>query len=294
MLGVGVPILAGGLLVSHLATPFDLSRGALLVAAYLTYFLVWIGAGLGVSLRARSSQTALTVLLGLWIAGCLLVPRLAWTAVQRYVGVPTARQFVEALEAESGEGTGFLEQRRAIEKRLLAEYSVASANDLPLSTWGMTLFEREVDSTKRYNEQFSRLFERYEQQQRLINLVSLLCPPLALRTVSMSLAGTDASHYRDFAEAAERYRYALVQRMNRIAMESRLYNSRPTLAGGPDRPIFPEGEAQAYASVGEFLYDMPDARSAFSRVRLPAFALAAWLAGMGACLSRLFVRFDIG
>jgi ABC-2 type transport system permease protein len=105
----------------------------------------------------------------------------------------------------------------------------------------MTLFEREVESTKRDNEQFSRLFDRYEQQQRLIDLVSLLCPPLALRSVSMSLAGTDVGHYRDFAEAVERYRYGLVQRMNQIAIDSRLYNSNPTFAGGPDRVVFPGG-----------------------------------------------------
>jgi ABC-2 type transport system permease protein len=288
------PLLAIGSLVISVTAPLDAGRASVTAAIYFVYFLVWIGVGFVVSLRSRSSQTALAALLVLWIAGCFVAPRMAFALVQRYVPAPTPRQFVEALEEGSGEGAGFLEQRQAIEKRLLTEHGVSQAIDLPVSTWGMTLYEREVESTRRYHEQFARLFDRYDRQQRLIDLVSVVCPPLALRSASMTLAGSDVAHYRDFAEAAERYRYGLVQRMNQIAVESRLYNSSPTFAGGPDRPEFPDGEAHAYASVGAFSYAPPGIWWALARGAIPTSALVLWLLGIAVFLARSLNRIDVG
>jgi ABC-2 type transport system permease protein len=276
ILGLVFPLMLMGVVAVSINAPLDALRAMLLAVAYVLYVFVWIGLGLGISVRSRSSHSALAAALALWIVGCFIVPRVAFAAVQRVAPAVTPQQFVEALEDESGEGAGFLEQRKAIEERLLKEHGVSRPIDLPVSTWGMTLYEREVDSTKRYNEQFARLFDRYERQQRLVDVVSVFCPPLAVRTVSMALAATDVSHYRDFAEAAERYRYTLVQRMNQIAVESRLYNSSPTFANGPDRPVFPRGEEQAYASVGPFSYRPPGAAWALSRVAVPASALVLW------------------
>jgi hypothetical protein len=81
--------------------------------------------------------------------------------------------------------------------------------------------------------------------------------------------------------------------MNKIAVESRLYNSSRTLAISPDRPVFPEGEEEAYLSVQPFSYQLPRARWGLSRATLPATALMAWLIGVAALVSRSSSRIDV-
>jgi ABC-2 type transport system permease protein len=139
------------------------------------------------------------------------------------------------------------------------------------------LYEREIESTRQYNDQFARLFAAYRRQQRIVDLISITSPPLAARTLSMALAGTDVAHFQDFAEAAERYRYELVQGMNQVAVESRMYNSSPTLTDAPDQPAFPEGEQAAYERVGLFHYAAPPATWALSRVWIPITSLVGWM-----------------
>jgi ABC-2 type transport system permease protein len=215
----------------------------------------------------------------------VLVPRGAFAIAQRLHPAPTPEAFAAALEAIDQAGNvGFMQQRSAVERRLLSEYRVDRASDLPVSTWGMTLYEREEESTARYNAEFSRIYDAYDRQQRFVDLISIAAPPLALRTLSMALSGTDTAHYRHFVEAAEAYRYDLVQAMNTVAIESRLYNSSPTFADGPDQPAFPDGESTAYARVGAFAYHVPDTQWVLRRVAVPASALVAWSVVIGAAL----------
>jgi ABC-2 type transport system permease protein len=280
-----IPAMIVGLLGLQARHPVDTSRGALLVLAYVVYVLLFIGLGLFVSGRSRTAQGALIALIGFWLIVSFFAPRAAFGLAQQLYPVPTAEELAAALERIDRAGNvGFLQQRATIERRLLAKYGVAKPTDLPVSTWGMTLYEREVESTERYNEEFARIFDTYERQQRFVDAVSIAVPPLALRTVSMALAGTDTAHYRHFAEAAEAYRYALVQAMNTVAIESRLYNSSPTLAEAPDQSAFPEGEAVAYERVGPFVYRTPSSQWALWNVGVPAGALLTWSVAIGLVL----------
>jgi ABC-2 type transport system permease protein len=277
MLMVIVPVMATGLLVVHARSDVDSSRAGLLLLAYSLYCCVLAGVGLLVSARSRTTSGALVALLGFWLVTSVLVPHGAFAIAQRLHPTPPPEAFAAALEAIDRAGNvGFMQQRTAVERRLLAEYRVDRATDLPVSTWGMTLYEREEASTERYNAAFRRIYDAYDRQQRLVDVISIAAPPLALRTVSMALSGTDTAHYRHFVESAESYRYKLVQAMNTVAIESRLYNSSPTFADGPDQPAFPDGESAAYARVGPFVYDVPNSRWVLPRIAVPAGALVAW------------------
>jgi ABC-2 type transport system permease protein len=281
LLVVIVPAMVAGVAFSSIReSGVDTARIVMLVAGYLSYLFILTGIGLFVSIRSKSSTRALTFLLGFWLVTSFAAPRLAFAIAERYAPAPTPKEFTERLaQAGTGDGRNFGTQRAEIERRLLAQYGVQAATDLPLSTWGMTLYEREVESTKAYNNEFARLFDCYARQQQLVDWVSIAFPPLALRTLSMAMAGTDVAHFRHFAEAAEEYRYAMVQRMNWVAVESRLYNSSPTFADGPDQPAFPQGEELAYASVEPFSYQTPGGWWAISGAKVPAFTLLVWVGG---------------
>lgn len=293
-IGIAVPLLmiivaAMGLalLAVQIRTDVDVSRAALLIMTYGLYAWLLVAVGLFVSAGSRTTSAALVTLLGCWLLTSVLVPHGAFVLARHLYPPPTPEAFAAALEAIDQAGSvGFMQQRAAVERRLLAEYRIGRPSDLPVSTWGMTLYEREVDSTVQYNAEFARVHDAYDRQQRVVDLISIGAPPLALRSVSMALAGTDTAHYRHFADAAEAYRYELVQAMNTVAIESRLFNSSPTFADGPDQPAFPEGEAAAYARVGPFAYQVPDSGWVMHRVALPAGVLVVWSAGIGVALLR--------
>lgn len=286
VLAITVPLMIAALVTVRAQGEVDVWRAGLLTLAYVLYLCIFVGMGLLVSARSQTASGALITLLGFWLVACFLVPRGAFALAQRVYPPPTAAAFAAALEQIDRAGdVGFLQQRSAIEQRLLAEHGVERPGDLPVSTWGVTLYEREAESTARYNEQFARIDDAYDRQQRLVDLISIAAPPLALRTVSMALAGTDTAHHRHFAAAAEAYRYALVQAMNAVAIESRLYNSSPTLAAAPEQPVFPEGESAAYARVGRFAYRAPGPGWVLRRIAVPAGALVAWAVTLLAALT---------
>jgi ABC-2 type transport system permease protein len=281
------PMLLGlSILVGHGTA--DVARAGLLVLSYSVYLSIFLTVATAVSLKSKTSQNALAVLLGFWLLACFLAPRIAFAVAQRIERAPTAQEFVEELARLDRDVPGFFVQRSAVEKRLLAEYAVQSATELPVSTWGVTILEREIESTRQYNKQFARLFDAYRRQQRIADLISLASPPLAMRTLSMAIAGTDVAHFQHFAEAAERYRFALVQVMNQVAVDSRMFNSSPNLTDA-GQPAFPEGERAAYECVGSFTYGPPPAGWAIANVWLPILSLVVWLLAASG-LTFLFLR----
>jgi ABC-2 type transport system permease protein len=287
-----IPTTVAGILVLVLhndlgSTSSNLSRAALMIPAYLVYFGIFLGLGLLVSAWSPSSQRALIVLLGIWFVTCLLAPRITVAVAQRLYPTPKVEEFVAKLEQES-DPISFGEQRRQVEKRLLAKYGVQKAVDLPVSTWGVTLYEREAASTDSYNKHFDQLFGQYEVQNRFYQEVSLVAPMLAVQSLSMGLAGSDVAHFRHFASAAEGYRYNLVQTMNQLAIDSRLYNT--SLAGPPDRPPFIDGERAAYERIPPFAYAPPGWEWVISRTSISVVSLLSWLLTVTTLLARALTR----
>jgi ABC-2 type transport system permease protein len=281
VLALVAPVAVMALVAERDSGMIDGTRSTLLVLAYVVYLMVFVIVGLTASARARRGQHALLALLVIWLFGAFVIPRGAYAIANRLYPSPTPQDFAAALEQIDRAGNvGFLQQRAAIERRLLAEYGVSKPTELPVSTWGMTLYEREVESSMRYNVEFARLFDTYARQQRIVDVIATFAPPVAIRRVSMALAATDVAHYRHFSEAAEAYRYKLVQTMNTVAVESRLYNSSPTLADAPDQAAFPEGESTAYERVGPFTYRPPTGVQALSTVMIPASAMMVWMIGV--------------
>ena len=78
----------------------------------------------------------------------------------------------------------------------------------------MALAEGERESSEIYRRHMGALFDTYLAQERLYELWGAIAPGVSVERLSMALAGTDISHHRRFAEAADVYREAFVQRLN--------------------------------------------------------------------------------
>jgi ABC-2 type transport system permease protein len=198
-----VPATVAGVIGLSLTSEFgalaqDASRAGVLVLVYLVYFATLVAIGLGVSLRAGSSRAALVVLLAFWFANSLLASRAASDVAAALYPTPSAVAFQSAMERDLSDQRDVrrrLEQRR---EELMRHYNVTTMDAVPVNFSGISLQEGEEHGNEVFDRHFGRLFETYANQNRVQQWAGAAAPLLPMRTLSMSLAGTDFAHHRAF------------------------------------------------------------------------------------------------
>jgi ABC-2 type transport system permease protein len=268
-----VPLLlvaAGVLLADPAARGMDtLARGAGLVLGHGLYLGGFVFLGLAVSAWAPSSRLALLVLLGLWMANGLLVPRLASEVARAWAPVPTAETYARqvAEDYEKGiDGHDPADQRvAALEKQVLARYGVASKEQLPVNFAGLALQEGEEYNNTVNDKHQGGLWATWRRQESVHRAFSLAAPLLAVRALSSGLAGTDLASHVHFSRQAEDYRRMLVKHMN-LALAERSRTGDPGYKAGPE----------LWREVPELRPTTPSWREAFSAQGPSLALLAGW------------------
>jgi ABC-2 type transport system permease protein len=246
-----------------------LARGTVLAGVYLAYFAAFVGLSLAVSAWARSGRTALVVLLAVWVVNGLVAPRVAVDLSRWIHPTPSAVEFARTLEREMAAGVGDIQRpdRAALTERLLAEHGVERVEDLPLNEVGVYLQESEEFGNRIFDRNYGALWDMFERQGVVHEALSVAAPLLAVRTLSMGLAGTDVEQHRHFATAAETYRRDLMRRMNGDLAE----NSRTG-------ELYTAG-ADLWAEVPPLQYDAPTLGWVLNNRILSLLVLGLWLAG---------------
>jgi ABC-2 type transport system permease protein len=214
-----------------IAAPEQLARGALLFAVYALYLVVCCGLVIAVSSIARSAYAALLALLCAWVMACVVLPRAAPTLAGFAYPAPTrieSEMRAEAALKKIGDSHNpddpYFAEFRA---RTLARYGVQRVEDMPVNYGGLLMIEGERLTSEIHAREVAALHARHAEQNRMVDALAWLAPPLAAAVASRSLAGTDADHHRRFTDAAERRRYQMVQALNRLhADEIRYENDR--------------------------------------------------------------------
>ena len=260
-----------------------MARGAVLAGVYLAYFAAFVGLGLAVSAWARSARTALVVLLGVWVVNGLVAPRAAVDLSKWIHPTPSAVEFAHTLEQEMAAGVEGIERpdRAAFGESLLAEYGVERAEDLPVNEVGLYLQESEEFGNRIFDRNYGALWDTFERQGFVHEALAVAAPLLAVRTLSMGLAGTDVEQHRHFATAAETYRRDMMRQMNLdLAENSRtgeLYTAGPEL----------------WAEVPPLQYDAPTLGWVLGNRALSLLVLALWLAGAVVLAARRVQRAEV-
>jgi ABC-2 type transport system permease protein len=264
VIGVGALALAAG----PGALVADLPRFGLLALAYLVYFLVFVGLSLAVSAWAKSARLALVVLLGFWIFQGLVAPRVAADAARRLHPTPSALAFAEAMRQDIEGGTDGHDSRdqrlEALKARLLRQYKVTSVDQIPVNFAGIALQVGEEHGNAVFDRHYGDLWARFRAQDAVHRWGGLLAPLLAVRSLSMGLAGTDGAQHRHFAAAAEEYRRRLIQATN----------DEVTFHKDEDH----KATAAFYRSVPDFVYTAPAATQVLQDQGVSALGLGLWLA----------------
>ncbi|MEM9533067.1 MAG: DUF3526 domain-containing protein [Pseudomonadota bacterium] len=206
----------------------DRLAGLVLVAGYAVYLLVWASITVSVSARSRASSSSLVVLLALWLAVCIVVPRGASTAAQALLPIPSKVETDLAVaDAVRNLGDGHNAGDPAFARlraNLLAEYGVDRVEDLPVNFRGVVAEASEADLTKVMDDFAERYAGQELAQAQLLRWASVLSPMLALRAFSTTMAGTDLAHRHQFLREAEAIRYEFVQGLNRAHASELTYS----------------------------------------------------------------------
>jgi len=282
----GTPAAIG--LVAIAGQPGALALPMLAIAAgYAAYLLLWTMLILLVSAVVRRRRDALLALVALWAVAVVLLPRVAPDIASAAIpltnrlqtDVAIARDLRRMGDSHDPDDPHFAAFRQAV----LDRYGVSRIEDLPVNYKGVVALEGERMTASLFNRYAAADFAAQAGQNRLVEAVGLLSPAIALRSLSMAAAGTDVAGHRRFLEQAEAYRYALVQRLNRLQAAGVSYaDDVATDAGADRRKRIAAGHWQA---MPDFSFIASDGAT-LAVAALPGLAvIAAWLVGAALLLA---------
>jgi len=249
-------------------------RAVLLTLAYLAYFAVFVALSLTVSAKASSSRLALVALLTFWFVNGLVATRAAADVAATLHPTPSAVAFQQAMEAELGDPHDARERMARLQADTLKKYGVASLDALPVAFSGISLQSGEDHANEVFDRHYGRLFDTFADQNTVFQSAGLLAPTLAVRAISMGLAGTDFEQHRHFITAAEAYRRDIQQTLNNdIALNQK--PGQTYLAG-----------AELWNQVPEFDYTAPPTSWVLGNVQTAIGILALWMVLGGLLLFR--------
>ena len=229
---------------------------------------------MAVSAWAKTARGALALLLGLWIAGGVLAPRLASSLASVLAPLPTIAEFAKAHADDFTNGfdgePGWAAQLAQLEKDTLARHSVKTIAELPVGFSGLRMQVMDAFSGRSSDRHQRRLEEIYARQTRWHWATAALGPYVPMRALSGSLTGMDWPHHQHFAEVAEQYRRSVVKSLDQL-LERELRGDKWEIQFGRD----------VWSRVPPFTYAMPDASWALREAAVPLVLVVAWLVFVG-------------
>jgi ABC-2 type transport system permease protein len=258
----------------------------LIGCGYLLYLGGFVSLSLAVSALAQSSRLALIALLAFWIANGLIFPRAVSDLSKRLYPTPSSFEFHERIygEKERGVDGHNPEDKRLAELKtnVLRQYGVTKLEDLPVNFEGIALQAGEEYTSSLFDQHYGSLWDAFERQNQMHQVAGALAPLLAMRSLSMGLAGTDFAQHRHFAEAAEQYRRRLVKMMN---------DDLTAKSKTGDFSYF--GDERVWAQVPEFEYHAPSVGWVLKRQVWSIAVLALWFLFAAAAMLRSADRIRI-
>jgi len=250
-------------------------RALLLVAIHAAYLGVWLALVLAVSAWVKTARQALSALLAFWIAGGVLVPRIASFVSSTQVPTPSVAEWKHAQQEAFGKGfdseRGWSEQLAELERATLDKYGVDTLDDLPVGFSGLRMLAMSAFSDRISDHFQGQLEDIYRTQEAWRLSTTAISPYIAMRAISQNLAGMDWDHYLRFADAAETYRRGVVRQLDQ-QLESRLIGNQWEIDFG----------REDWESVPSFEYNSPSLAWSLGHSGGAWAALFVWLGVAGA------------
>ncbi len=243
-----------------------------MASSYASYFLILVLLCVLVSAFARSSGLSLLVLLGMWISSCVILPKAAANMADKLYPAPSQFDFRNNIKEQVKNGLDGHNpsdvRLNELKQKVLKEYGVETIEELPINWSGIAMQAGEEYTDQVYDAEFAKIEKIFTKQNNTTEWLGFINPYLAIRNLSMALAGTNFYHHTNFARAAESHRRKFVKTMNKD-ME---VNHKPAIAYSD----YKVGE-EMWSSTAEFEYDLPSTSSILSRQWRSITALGLWM-----------------
>ena len=181
---------------------------------YGVYFAIYALLAVGVSALCGSRRTAAVCLFVMWCVMTVLTPRFAADLAVTATPHPNS---VDAIKTIQEIRFGYMNNPEAQEQRkaeFLERYGVTKVEDAPVDFRSDFLLATEEYGNPLFDEYYSKIADRYDDQERSMQLLSFLSPTISTINLSSGLAGTDRYHHADFISGAEENRRFTIRQLN--------------------------------------------------------------------------------
>jgi len=209
--------------------PFNIGALLLLLLVYLVYYAIFTGLTLTVSAGSKNSGVALVTMLAVWMVSVLGMPKVASNLADALYPYPTRQAFEAGVNDDKKRGLNghepWSEEAKALEKAVLVEYKVDSVQQLPFNFDGYLMQKGEEHDAEIYYKHYALLRQQFENQTNVYRLSAILSPFLPTRFLSMGIARSDYQTHWHFADAAEKYRVSMMDKLNMTFAKSTTYSA---------------------------------------------------------------------
>lgn len=238
---------------------------ALMAFAFL---IVWVSA------RAANAASAFHRCALVWLSLALLLPVFAGQiATTLYPDIDAqALQNDIQLKANTPFWSGDAQDAAvaSYERQVLQDYGGKSFSDLGFNREALVLQAHEEFANGVYDEIYGALNALHHQQDRVMSILSLLSPVLAVQRISAGIAATDLMAQQHFAAAAEKHRRKIIGELNHHMMIN---------AGNEGYAYMADREL--WDSTQDFDYAPPALPRVIANYKVEVLALLAWVIGFG-------------
>lgn len=207
----------------------SLRVAASFVLGYFVYILIWSALVLWVSSLSVRSHTSFATLLLVWVALCILVPRMGSSSAASLAPSPGKLETDFAVLNELrklGDGHNAADPAFAtLKSQLLAQYNVDDIADLPVNFRGVVAKYAENQLTDVLNQFAQQRMQQELYQAQIARHFGWLSPMVAMRSLSTTLAATHLENHHRFLRQAEALRFDFVQSLNQIHQEQLDYSA---------------------------------------------------------------------
>lgn len=262
-----------------------MQRFAWLFVLYTLYSAVWVGLIMLVSSLASNNNQSLSALLLLWLLLTVIIPKLMYSSAEWRYPLPDKAVFdIKTAEAIARIGDSHNPDDPhfdAFRQQTLEKYGVDRVEDLPVNWRGLVMQEGERITSEAFETVYAGVMQRIERQNRWAMWGALLTPYLSGRELSNTLSMTAAQQVSGYEQAAEAYRYRLIQSLNELHTEEiELEDDRAQKVS-----------RQNWQQLPDFEYQPPPLSQDLNSMWSAIFLLLGWLVVTFTAL--LFVRIRV-
>ncbi|KMQ64764.1 hypothetical protein ACM46_11050 [Chryseobacterium angstadtii] len=247
-----------------------LLRALCWLGLYAVYFFLISGVVLLISAFSRSSWASLMTNITLWILCVLLIPKFSSSAADGKYPLTSYHEFEHQVKTGFDKGLNndgpYTTRSEVYLKQHLKEFKVDNISQLPENIrFALDLIQAEAYESKVHRFYSEKIEEKFKQQQKFMDYMGIINPFLAVRQLSMGLAGTDVYHHIDFFNKAETYRNDMMNRLNKRELELAVSDKAKM------------SNRDFYNSLPDFRYEYPSVGNVLRHHVTAVLSLLLWI-----------------